>query len=101
MLDWWNRHQNTYPILSQIAKSIFSCSVSTVAVEQAFSAGGNILDETRSSLHPTSLEAQVCVDDWTKAALRQQEFERNADEEDLYEFTTDGTGSTSTSVGGD
>ena len=54
-----------------IAKNIFSTPVSTVVVEQEFSARGNILDEQRSCLTPKSLQMQVCVDDWTKAQYRQ------------------------------
>ncbi|KAK3218631.1 hypothetical protein Dsin_012601 [Dipteronia sinensis] len=58
-----------------IAKQILGTPVSTVAVEQEFSAGGNILEPRRSVLCPQSLEAQACVDDWTKAKFRQQELE--------------------------
>ena len=44
ILEWWNRHQNIYPVLSIIAKEILAASISTVAVEQAISLGGNILE---------------------------------------------------------
>ncbi|KAI9169555.1 hypothetical protein LWI28_013975 [Acer negundo] len=64
-----------------IAKISFSTPVSTVAVEQEFSTGGNILDERRSCLTPKALQIQVCVDDWTKAHYRQQEIK--------YEITYD------------
>ena len=70
ILDWWSRHANTFPILSLIAKQVLAAPVSTVAVEQAFSQGGNILDETRSRMTPDSLEAQSCVDDWSKTEIR-------------------------------
>ncbi|KAI9200405.1 hypothetical protein LWI28_007288 [Acer negundo] len=78
-----------------IAKNIFSTPVSTVAVEQEFSAGGNILDERRSCLPPKALQMQVCVDDWTKAQYRQQEIEH----EITYDFFKDNeheSGATST-----
>ena len=65
--------------------------MSTVVVEQQFSAGDNILDPIRSSMSPDSIEAQPCLDDWTKAEFRQQEHEQT------YEFfeneQTTGTGS--------
>ena len=48
--------------------------VSTVVVEQEFSASGNILDKRRSIMSPKSIQVQVCVDDWTKAQHRQQEI---------------------------
>ncbi|KAK2646223.1 hypothetical protein Ddye_021418 [Dipteronia dyeriana] len=70
-----SRYEQEYPILAIIVKQILGTPVSTVAVEQEFSAGGNILDPRRSVLCPQSFEAQACVDDWTKAKLRQQELE--------------------------
>ena len=73
ILDWWKQHARQFPILALIAKDLFASPVSTVAVEQAFSAGGSILDETRSSMSPESLEAQACLDDWCKANRRIQE----------------------------
>ncbi|KAK2640335.1 hypothetical protein Ddye_028130 [Dipteronia dyeriana] len=72
---WWKDYEQEYPILAIIAKQIIGTPVSTVAVEQEFSAGGNILDPRRSVLCPQSLEAQACVDDWIKAKFRQQELE--------------------------
>ncbi|KAK2638074.1 hypothetical protein Ddye_025869, partial [Dipteronia dyeriana] len=71
---WWKDYEQEYPILAIIAKQILVTPVSTVAVEREFSAGGNILDPRRSVLCPQSLEAQACVDDWTKAKFRQQEL---------------------------
>ena len=71
--------------MATIAKNIFSTPVSTMAVEQEFSAGGNILDERRSCLTPKSLQIQVCVDDWTKAQYRQQELSQ----EPVYDFFKD------------
>ncbi|KAK3226942.1 hypothetical protein Dsin_006804 [Dipteronia sinensis] len=72
---WWKDHEKVFPILAIIAKQILGTPVSTVAVEQEFSASGNILEPRRSVLCPQSLEAQACVVDWTKAKFRQQELE--------------------------
>ena len=58
-----------------MAKQILTTPVSTVEVEQQFNAGGNILDPTRSSMSPDSIEAQSCLDDWTKAVFRKQKKE--------------------------
>ena len=73
VLDWWKQHTKQFPILALIGKDLFASPVSTVAVEQGFSAGGSILDETRSNMSLESLEAQVCLDDWSKANRRIQE----------------------------
>ncbi|KAK2662206.1 hypothetical protein Ddye_000780 [Dipteronia dyeriana] len=64
---------------------ILATPVSTVAVEQEFSAGGNILDARRSLLSPESIQVQVCVDDWTKVGYRQQEMESEV----IYDFFDD------------
>ena len=85
ILQYWKEHAVYYPIMAMIAKNIFSTPVSTVAVEQEFSAGGNILDEQRSCLTPKSLQMQVCVDDWTKAQYRQQELQQDP----TYDFFKD------------
>ncbi|KAK0607371.1 hypothetical protein LWI29_014006 [Acer saccharum] len=85
LLKYWNDATKYYPIMAMIAKNIFSTPISTVAVEQEFSAGGNILDEKRSCLTPKALQIQVCVDDWTKAEYRQQEIQQ----EPTYDFFKD------------
>ncbi|KAK2644703.1 hypothetical protein Ddye_019898 [Dipteronia dyeriana] len=56
ILHWWREHEKHFPILSIIAKQILATPVSTVAVEQEFSAGGNILDARRSLLSPESIQ---------------------------------------------
>ena len=65
-----------------MAKQILAIPVSTVTVEQQFSASGNILSLTRSSMSLDSIETQSCLDDWTKTVFRQQEKEH----EQTYEF---------------
>jgi hypothetical protein len=91
ILQWWKKQSKTFPILSLIAKQILATPASTVAVEQAFSASGIILDEKRSTMSPDSLEAQTCLDDWIKAANRDQELKIDEDS-DIYE-TTEGSSS--------
>ncbi|KZV52382.1 hypothetical protein F511_32943 [Dorcoceras hygrometricum] len=79
-------------LLSLIAKEILACPVSTVAVEQAFSMGGNTLDDRRSSIRPKNLEAQCLLNDWSRAASRTQDIENETnDDED-----TEGTSGTTT-----
>jgi hypothetical protein len=101
VLEWWHRHENTFPTLALLAKQILAVPISTVSVERAFSAGGNILDDTRSSMNPESLEAQTCMEDWVKASLRQQEYVREQSDDDFFELTTDGTSTTTSCVGSD
>ena len=46
-----------------MVEQILTTPILTIAVEQQFSASGNILDATRSSMSLNSIEAQTCVDD--------------------------------------
>ena len=58
---------------TKIALQVLVVPASTIAVEQIFSKRGNILDLKRSRLSPKSLEAQVCVDDWSRSEERTQD----------------------------
>jgi len=67
ILQWWKEHSTQFSIMAIIAKQILASSVSTVTVQQAYNAGGSILDQTCLSMSPDLVEAQACLDDWTKA----------------------------------
>ncbi|KZV13551.1 hypothetical protein F511_45286, partial [Dorcoceras hygrometricum] len=94
ILRWWAQKKQVYPILSLMTKEILACPVSTVAVEQAFSMGGNTLDERRSTIRPENLEAQCLLNDWSRAASRTQDQDETNDDED-----TEGTSGTTTGGG--
>ena len=72
ILRWWSRRTPTFPIVARIAREVLACPVSTVAVEQAFSMGGLVLDDRRSRLTVEHLENQCLMDDWVRAANRAQ-----------------------------
>ncbi|KAG6484827.1 hypothetical protein ZIOFF_053352 [Zingiber officinale] len=61
ILEWWKGNTMTFPVLSKIAKYIFSIPSSTVASENAFSLGRRVVDPFRASLHPKMVEALVCT----------------------------------------
>ena len=65
-----------------MAKQILATPVSIVAVKQQFRVVGNILNATCSFMSLDSVEAKVCLDDWTKAQYRQQKI----DQEQTYEY---------------
>ena len=50
ILQWWKEHSTQFSIMIIIAKPIVATSVSTIAVEQAFSVRESILDQTYSSM---------------------------------------------------
>ncbi|CAN0924980.1 Zinc finger BED domain-containing protein RICESLEEPER 2 [Linum grandiflorum] len=81
ILGWWKAVGSyKYPTLCQIAKDILAIPISSVASESAFSNGGRVLDDFRSSLLPSIVEALICTEDW----LRNPDDPRN-DEEDEEE----------------
>ncbi|KAJ0554231.1 putative HAT dimerization domain, ribonuclease H-like superfamily, hAT-like transposase, RNase-H [Helianthus annuus] len=67
VLMWWRQHSSKFPVLSKLAKDIFGIPITTVASESAFSAGGRILDDYRSSLSKDMVELLVCGSDWLKS----------------------------------
>ncbi|KAL4592155.1 hypothetical protein LXL04_005141 [Taraxacum kok-saghyz] len=64
VLSFWKAHQYRYPELASMARDILSIPVSTVASESAFSNGGRVLDQYRSSLNHDIVEALICSKDW-------------------------------------
>ncbi|CAN1762015.1 Zinc finger BED domain-containing protein RICESLEEPER 2 [Linum perenne] len=85
ILGWWKVvGAYKYPIMTEIAKDILAIPISSVASETAFSNGGRVLDDFRSSLIPSIVEALICSDDW----LRNPDDNGNdaEDEDDQIEF---------------
>ncbi|CAH1425906.1 unnamed protein product [Lactuca virosa] len=57
VLSFWKAHQYCYPELASMARDILSISVSTVESKSAFSNGGRVLNQYRSSLKHVIVEA--------------------------------------------
>ena len=64
ILAWWKAHAEKFSVLSTMARDFLAIPLSIVPSESAFSLGGRILGESRSSLTPEMLEALVCGKDW-------------------------------------
>ena len=64
ILSFWKSQQYKYPILSLMARDILTVPITTVASESAFSIGGRVLDDYRSSLKEDVVEALLCSRDW-------------------------------------
>jgi hypothetical protein len=64
ILAWWKINAKKFPILSSMARDFLAIPLSTIASELAFSCGGRILGDTRSSLNPEMFQALVCAKDW-------------------------------------
>ena len=64
LLAWWKINSNKYPILQAVARDVLAIPISTVASESAFSTSGRFISSYRSRLHPKTLEAMMCTQDW-------------------------------------
>ena len=68
ILAWWKGQASRFPILSKLARDVLAIQISIVASESAFSTGGRVLDDFRTSLTPFMVEALVCTQDWLRRA---------------------------------
>ena len=78
ILEWWKKQQIKYSVLSIIARDIFTVSVSTVASEATFSAGGRVVSKKRCNLSTEAIKAVVCLKDWNVADKRLHDHVREA-----------------------
>ena len=82
VLGWWKANESIYPIISLMARDLLTILASTVASESCFSAGGRVVSEKRARLSPSTIEALICLKDWSLAKSRKQDAEQ---EEQLAE----------------
>jgi hypothetical protein len=64
ILGWWKSNALKYKTLSKVAQHVLAILISTVAFESAFSTGGRVLDQFRSSLSPATVQALICCQNW-------------------------------------
>jgi hypothetical protein len=57
-----------YPILSRMARDVLAAPASTVASESAFSTSGRIINDHRTRLSGSTVEALICFQDWLREA---------------------------------
>lgn len=74
ILCWWKTNGSKYPTLQAIARDVLAIPVSTVASESAFSTGGRFVSPHRSRLHPKTLEALMCAQNWLCAEFDDADF---------------------------
>lgn len=56
VLEWWKRNRNVLPLLSELARLIFSIPASSAAPESCFSNAGFLINEKRTRLSPSLVE---------------------------------------------
>ena len=80
ILNWWKVNSTKYPTLGHIARDVLAIHVSTVASESAFSTGGRVLNNYRSSLTPKTVEALICAQNWFRSTPLSTDIEELMEE---------------------
>ena len=45
LLAWWKQNESVYPVLATMARDLLTIPMSSVVSEQAFSAGGRVVND--------------------------------------------------------
>jgi hypothetical protein len=77
ILNWWQRHKLTYPILALLAKDVLTVPASTISSESTFSLAGRVLEERRRRLTTDMVEVLSCIKDWELADKHMQNTVEN------------------------
>ena len=64
VLDYWKANQLRYLQFASMARDLLTISISTVTSKSTFSTSGHVLDQFRSTLKPSTVEAIICTRDW-------------------------------------
>jgi hypothetical protein len=64
ILEWWKINKSWFPTLVMLAKTILMTPMTSIALESAFSTGGQVLSNHRTCMKTNTLEALVCDQDW-------------------------------------
>ncbi|CAN1268538.1 Zinc finger BED domain-containing protein RICESLEEPER 2 [Linum perenne] len=88
VLAYWKASALRLPILSEMVRDVLAIPISSVAFESAFSTGGRVLSNFRSSLTPAIVEALIRAEDWLRSAspyIFDPEEEENENEQLEFE----------------
>ena len=61
ILGWWKMNELKYLVVAKMAKDILTIPITLVSSESAFSTGGRVVDDYRSSLLPSMVQDLVCT----------------------------------------
>jgi hypothetical protein len=66
ILGWWKMNELKYPLVAKMARDILSIPITSVSSESAFSTGGRVIDDYRSSLLPSTVQGLVGTSSWIR-----------------------------------
>jgi hypothetical protein len=68
LLNYWKVNAHRFPVVSSMAKRFLVVPASSVSSESTFSTAGRVLDDYRSSLKPTTVQALICASSWIRGS---------------------------------
>ena len=77
-LDWWRRHQQSYPNLSRMAFDLFAVPAMSSECERAFSKASYTIAVRRSNVSGDIVEAGECLRSWISAGIVQIKTPENS-----------------------
>jgi hypothetical protein len=63
-LEWWQKFDHEFPVLSKMAKNYLSAQGTSVPSEQAFSIAAHTVTNLRNNLMPDAVRASLCLKSW-------------------------------------
>ena len=58
-LLWWSQHEERFPLLAKLAKTMLCIQGTSVPSERVFSTAGDIVTSQRSVLHPDHVDVLI------------------------------------------
>ncbi|KAL0554309.1 hypothetical protein IC582_008227 [Cucumis melo] len=80
ILQRWKMSSDRFEVLGHMARDILAILVSTVAFESSFSTGGRVVDSSRYSLAPKTVEALICTQNWLNSDPIHLQFQHELEE---------------------
>jgi hypothetical protein len=83
VLNYWKYNQKNFPVLSLIARDYLAISSTSVPSERVFSRSGFLVNKYRNKLSPSSIKANILLNNWMNMNYLQNEeiFNEEDDEE--------------------
>uniref|UniRef100_A0A9I9EK40 HAT C-terminal dimerisation domain-containing protein n=1 Tax=Cucumis melo TaxID=3656 RepID=A0A9I9EK40_CUCME len=78
-------NSDRFEVLGQMARDILAIPVSIVVSESTFSTGGRVVDSSRCSLAPKTVEALICTQNWLNSDPIHLQFQHELEEASKFE----------------
>ncbi|KAA0055026.1 zinc finger BED domain-containing protein RICESLEEPER 2-like [Cucumis melo var. makuwa] len=78
-------NNDQFEVLGHMARDILAIPISTVASKSAFNTGGHVVDSSRCSLAPKTVEALICTQNWLNSDPIDLQIQHELEEASKFE----------------